>query len=134
MGHYTEVYLKATLKDPPSYLIDFFDKRFKNIDTKLPVSHEFFSCHHADSFFCKSAWYETTPYFKKLQQKELYQLLVHTEVKNFDNAIQKFLELIKPYLTKSRKKKGKYLGYFIIQDAQNTDQNHIYIENLGVIE
>lgn len=131
MGHYTEIYLKTTLKDLPENLINVFNNpsTFKNL-----TFHEFFKCHHARSLFYQSAFYETKPYFKKLQQLNLYQLLIHTEVKNYDNVIKKFIDLIKPYVVKSKKNKGKYLGYYIIQDSYNTNQNHIYIKNLGVID
>lgn len=124
MGHYTEIYLKVTLKYLPENIILAFNNTssFKEL-----TFHEFFNCHHATSLFHKSAFYETEPYFKRLQQSNLYQLLIHTEVKNYDNVLQKFIDLIKPYITKSRKKKGRYIGYYLIQDIQSANQTHIYV-------
>lgn len=130
MGHYTEVYLKLTLKDLPENIILAFNNpsSFKEL-----TFHEFFKCHHSRSLFYKSAFYNTNPYFRKLQQSNLHQLLIHTEVKNHDNVIQKFIDLIKPYITKSKAKKGRYLGYYLIQDIQSANQTHIhYNENKDI--
>lgn len=122
MGTYSEFYFKARLrKDTPKQVIDFLDKTINHKDIGLPedtvfyhssdvpkvnIEHEFFECPRWEMLFLSNNW---SPELIKGSTFKDYILEIHSEFKNYDGEIDKFIDWISPFIAGHKKK--KYLGY-----------------------
>lgn len=150
MGYYTESHFKFTLKeDTPKEVLEVLDGMFnggmlyyanllpegdsvreyllKAIENKdssimlsvaetpnLPIDHAFGRCTRWDQFTYGSFNPRTR------------RVVVNSDIKAYMQEPYKFLSWLSPYIVKSRKKKGTYLGW--IKGEDQTDQIHFHLE------
>lgn len=111
MGMYTELNIGVALKpDTPKEIIDILEYMLGNTDIKPSVpDHPFFNTMRWSMLFVCDSYYfdgftDSAMQFDDID--EMYHLNVRSNLKNYDDEIDKFLNFIQPYLDT----KG-FLGY-----------------------
>lgn len=139
MGYYTELKLNIKLKkETPDNIIEFLKKvlidkdigvdnkfLFKSGDVFKPwFSHDFFKCQRWYMLFLSTNWDEDMQGGKLREDKGNWTVNLHTEFKNYDDEIDKFMDWITPYIV--GRKKRQYVGQY---QGENMDNPiNIYIE------
>lgn len=119
MGMYTEVIIKVKLiEDTPEWLVIILDKCINHTEElykelgsdwgkistvsqtpNLPIEHEFGQCSRWSLFFHSNNFDPITIEGSSFD-KETKILSIHTEFKNYSQEIEKFLDMIEPYIDK----------------------------------
>jgi len=151
MGYYTESHFKFTLKeDTPKEILELLDKALNDqrelyatllpegdelakqlrsgeavimsvADTpNLPIKHSFGKCTRWDQFL-----------HGKFNTKTR-QVTINSNIKAYMREPYKFLSWLSPYIIKSRKITGTYLGW--IKGEDQTDQIHFHLEQFLDLE
>ena len=114
MGMYTELIFGAALKEStPDNVINIIKKmvdRNLNIDVELP-NHVFFNTKWGSSIMRMTSYYfpgTHSPTFWKDDISKLWYLHFRSNIKNYDNEIDKFLDWIKPYIIKGSGRRNFY--------------------------
>lgn len=128
MGFYTELKFDAKLlRSTPIEIILLLESLINLQDSSIPdasfIDHEFFDCTSWYKIFLPSQFLETQENTLDFQNGR-YIISIHSEFKNYDQEIEKFVDWIKPYVI-GRKKK-QYVGYFRNENSNN--KTNIYIE------
>lgn len=140
MGTYTEFKCKFRLKkDTPEEIISFLQKTIVERDIGIgdkvliihgdvprpTLNHEFFDCGNWYMLFHSNNFSPEEFPGSKFYEGNGYPIIeIHTEFKNYDSEIDKFIDWISPYIV-GRKKK-QYLGYWRQEEMDH--QFNIYIE------
>jgi hypothetical protein len=137
MGHYTELQCKIKLrKDTPDNVVSILKRvlierdlghdkvLFDTKDVFKPeLDHDFFKCERWYMLFLSTNWGDIQG-GKMYQEKEYWVVYLHTEFKNYDSEIDKFIDWITPFIV-GRKKK-QYVGWW---QSENMDNRiNIYIK------
>jgi len=137
MGHYTELQFKIKLrKDAPDNVVSILKRvlierdlghdkvLFDTKDVFKPeLDHDFFKCERWYMLFLSTNWGDIQG-GKMYQEKEYWVVDLHTEFKNYDSEIDKFIDWITPFIV-GRKKK-QYVGWW---KSESMDSRiNIYIE------
>ncbi len=137
MGHYTELQCKIKLrKDTPDNVVSILKRvlierdlghdkvLFDTKDVFKPeLDHDFFKCERWYMLFLSTNWGDIQG-GKMYQEKEYLVVDLHTEFKNYDSEIDKFIDWITPFIV-GRKKK-QYVGWW--QSESMDSRINIYIE------
>jgi len=106
MGMYTEIIIGCRLKrDTPEEVIESLQELLKiddegTEDYNFP-EHEFFKSERFRWMFFSASYYFGTPPHRVLERDSLdeaWQFSTRSNLKNYDNEIQKFIDWIKPYV------------------------------------
>lgn len=138
MGHYTELKVKIKLrKDTPDEVINLLKRVILDKDLGVEntlfhseevftpdIQHEFFECECWYMLFLSTNWSDSLEGSVFVELDKYYQLLIHTEFKNYDQEIQKFVDWINPYLIGHKKK--QYIGYWRSENYNR--EINIYVE------
>ncbi len=140
MSTYTEFKFTAQLsKDTHKEVIEILEKTitrgdigigenqlFKNEDVPRPtIGHPFFDCPNWYGLFLCNNWDDTrSSKFYQQNTNSSYTLEIHSEFKNYNDEINKFIAWITPYVL-GRKKK-QYVGFYKIETFDQPI--NIYIE------
>jgi hypothetical protein len=145
MGTYTEFYFKATLKKetPPEVItllndiVNNFHAFYEQLTNKeypviksvadtpeLPIEHPFGKCERWDQLFHSTDWGSINNGGSTFTNTGYPELWIHTQFKNYDNPIGKFVDWIKPHI--AGRKKKQYLGFYQVETCEF--QINIYIE------
>lgn len=137
MGYYTEFKFRAKLKkDTPENILTILDRVinkgdighnktiFCSSDVFIPDSDNlFFKCERWYMLFLSTNWDDNKQGSIFHKDGDYYVLDIHTEFKNYDDEIEKFILWIEPYVV-GRKKK-RYVGYY---KGESSDYvNNIYL-------
>lgn len=125
MGMYTEIYVKATFNSTtPQEVIDIISYMMGDGDcpSSLP-EHELFQCARWD-FMLRCCSYYHIPkavgeFFKDDIATDHY-LVVRSDLKNYDNEIQKFFDWVSPYVEQNCDDKT-FLGYSLYEECNIPD-------------
>lgn len=104
MGMYTELYLAIELdKNTNKDIIEFLNFQLNREETEFvsKSNHEFFKCSRSSSFgYMDSYYFDSIPVFKFRHDdiSNSYFLTMVFNLKNYENEIEKFLDLINPYI------------------------------------
>jgi hypothetical protein len=137
MGNYTEFIFKAKLRqDTPDNVIEVLKRvlidrdlghnktLFTTKDVSTPdIDHPFFKCNNWYGLFLCTNWGDIQG-GRMYRHGFYWKLDIHTEFRNYDSEIEKFVNWITPFVV-GRKKK-QYLGCY-----RNENMNapiNIYIE------
>jgi hypothetical protein len=137
MGHYTELQCKIKLrKDTPDNVVSILKRVLIERDLghdkvifdtkdvfKPELDHDFFKCERWYMLFLSTNWGDIQG-GKMYQEKEYWVVDLHTEFKNYDSEIDKFIDWITPFIV-GRKKK-QYVGWW--QSESMDSRINIYIE------
>ena len=137
MGHYTELKVKLKLKkNTPESVINILkrvlierdlghDKTLFNTEDvfKPELEHEFFKTERWYMLFLSTNWGDIQG-GKFYEENGYWVIDLHTEFKNYDSEIDKFMNWISPYVV-GRKKK-QYVGWW--QGESMNERINIYIE------
>jgi hypothetical protein len=134
MGYYTEFKFKAKLSnDIPENILDLLNKIISgevledlyqqktgkelpgmmsvNDIPNLPIEHEFGKCPRWNMLFNSNPFNPENIKSSKLEENEL---TIHTEFKNYDGEIEKFIDWIRPFtVSLEAKSKGEDSEYWI---------------------
>jgi hypothetical protein len=119
MGMYTEFHFNSELKpDTPTEVMDIleFMLKEKNEPPKLP-EHEFFKCERWEMLFtCDSAYFDSRMHSQLVKHDILGTTLnIRSNLKNYDQEIQKFISWVTPYLNKHS---GEFLGFYRYEESE----------------
>ena len=138
MGMYTEIYVKAVLKEDVDdnvinilkYMLGIDDVELE--DFTIP-SHSLFKTDRWDSMLRSGSYYHV-PYTVKLFEyndiSESYYLVVRSDFKNYQDEIGKFFDWITPYLKKYGDK--TFIGYSLYEG--DDEPKLYYIEGCDLWE
>lgn len=111
MGMYTQLVMACSVKNNPEavhvlkFLIDPHDDKFEVPD------HPFFRTDRWRWLFVMSSHYFTPSTSQKFEYNEVaeaWSLITCSNLKNYDNEIEKFIDWISPYLSDSEEMVGYY--------------------------
>lgn len=140
MGSTTEFHIILKLKrDTPAVVIDFlkritapepadhaYTEEDWNEHFKVPdIDNPFFKCERWDSMFCNSAFCGFPAIFKT-NTAGGHHLELHSELKNYDQEIQKLVDWLTPYV-KGHKKKC-CVGWWRHEDQDDYSRHYMYID------
>jgi hypothetical protein len=113
MGMYTEIIFGAALrKDTPKNIIEIIQKMINKEDTsKLVLDHPFFRSERPWLLISAGSYYFpgiVEPQFRFDDIAEQWYLHFRTNIKNYDDEIEKFLDWIKPYIYQGSGSKNFY--------------------------
>ena len=125
MGMLTELLIKAELKIPDKSVKDVIDFLFNKGDTpaELPA-HPFFYCERWRSIGRSSSYYHHPEVINSFITNHGY-LFSRSDLKNYDNEIEKFIDWIMPYVNEET---GKCIGWTWYED--NLSPTMIYKKDL----
>ena len=123
MGMYTEIYVKAVLKEDVDdnvinilkYMLGMDDVELE--DLEIP-SHSLFKTDRWDSMLRSGSYYHIPYTVKLFEYDEIgnnYYLVVRSDFKNYDGEIEKFFDWIKQYLEQDGYK--TFMGYSLYEEA-----------------
>ena len=120
MGHYTEFVFGVSLKSTtPKEVIAILDYLVNNVELDKDLSytnHEFFKCSRFIAIATSSSYYfgysESLSAFSGTADNisKEYLLSIRSNLKNYDNEIDKFVDWIRPYVNSGSGSK-ELLGY-----------------------
>jgi hypothetical protein len=130
MGMYTELVMACRLKDDvPEDVIKILQYMCgeKVDDLKIPTDHEFFSYElwpmlNADSYYFVG---QTHSMIRKVHELIGWRLTVRTNIKNYHDEIEKFLDWLNPYM--KYYDPIEFLGY--IRYEEDVFPTLIYLDN-----
>lgn len=117
MGMYTEFFYRAEIRknapDSVKYVLKFLCAEMQRQPRRLP-EHEFFQCSRwADVAVMGSAYFiSREPIFRDVGHA--YELAIHSNMKNYQGQIQKFVHWVDPYVQAIR---GDFLGYSLYEES-----------------
>jgi len=131
MGMYTELKINVVLKEntPPcviEFLNNIINRQHLDGENVLTTSrnlfphfnHEFFECDRWELLLISTkGGYTEGRYFTKLEGK--YVLKLHTEFKNYDNEIDKFIHWMSSFV--EYKRRPHRVGYRNFEDTINEE-------------
>lgn len=123
MGMYTQFHFGSDLKkETPKEVTDLLQAMSDGIayelDEKQLPNHDFFKCSRWAYLFTMGSEYfdyETACHFGKNELFGTYNLSVTSNLKNYDNEIDLFVDWIHPYLSKYD---GDFLGYSRYEETE----------------
>jgi len=111
---YTQLHFAVELKkETPGYVIDILKWLESNKDNEPPAisEHPFFKCEQWEWLFWMDSYYFNAPshsIFKYDDITNQYVLFIQSNLKNYDDEIEMFLNWIMPYIDALE---GEFLGY-----------------------
>lgn len=122
MSMYTEIYVKAVLKENVDdnvinilkYMLGIDDVELE--DLTIP-SHSLFETDRWDSMLRSGSYYHVPYNVKLFEYNDIsnnYYLVVRSDFKNYDNEIEKFFDWIKQYLEQDYDK--TFMGYSLYEE------------------
>lgn len=138
MGTYTEFSFKATLKKTtPEFVINFLKKviiennigiatvlfKTEDVPKVLEIDHVFFKAERWYMLLLSTNFGITSG--STLTFNKRWTITVHTEFKNHDDEIEKFIDFISPFI-EGRKKK-QFLGWSLRETS--SEKENIYLIN-----
>ena len=119
MSMYTEIYVKAVLKEDVDdnvinilkYMLGMDDVELE--DFEIP-SHGLFKTDRWDSMLRSGGYYNTVKLFEYNDTSENYYLVVRSDFKNYQGEIGKFFDWITPYVKKYGDK--TFIGYSLYDE------------------
>ena len=119
MSMYTEIYVKAVLKEDVddnvinilNYMLGMDDVELE--DFEIP-SHSLFKTDRWDSMLRSGSYYNTVKLFEYNDTSENYCLVVRSDFKNYQGEIGKFFDWITPYIEKYGDK--TFIGYSLYDE------------------
>jgi hypothetical protein len=134
MGMYTELIFSAALKvDIPEIVIKVLqymvnrDIMIVNRPKNLP-DHDFFNCEYWDWILFGASYYfpdTIDPIFRFDDIGKDWRLTTRSNIKNYDNEIEKFLNWIKPYISQGS---GAREYYAIVCYEEQSEPTIYYLE------
>jgi len=120
MGMYTEIYVRCHFKkDLPEEVLlilnDLFNDENLVVENLLP-DHPFFKCERWGLIGSWSSYYHIPFSLSKLWKDEIdssYYLISRSDLKNYDNEIEKFFDWIMPYIDADD---GDFIGYKLYEE------------------
>lgn len=125
MGNYTELFIRVELrKDLPKTVVEFL-AAYSRGEPKIPIGmidHEFFD---TDWYKALSMGDYITPtlqqpvqfWIDEIDNPDQWRLIVHCSAKNYQGALEAFLDWIMPFVDAHP---GQFLGY--IRNEDNADE------------
>lgn len=124
MGTYTEFKVKFRLKkDAPDQVVNFLKKTILDRDLNTDkvilshgevytpdIDHEFFKCSRWYHLFLYNNWDPDINGSTMVKRTHNWEISIHTEFKDYDDEIDKFVDWISPYI--SNRKKRKSIGWY----------------------
>ena len=113
MGMYTEIHFNAELKqDVPANVLHILRYMLGDVDVKprLP-EHALFKTSRWNFMLCCDSYYFAADTHSTLRYDDIgksFYLCIRSNVKNYDNEIELFIDWIMPYITGY---KGDFLGF-----------------------
>lgn len=134
MGYYTEFVFGCKLReDTPEDVITIVARLCHGIgnfhDLRLP-DHEFFRCDRWRFIACCSSYYFGGPNVSECTVDEHYnehRISIRSNLKNYKEEIQKFVDWIKPYVDQGAGKRG-LLGYAMYEGSSEPQMFYLYDE------
>lgn len=120
---YTEFFFRAELKeDTPIGVINFLNQWFNGEHIQLQIpEHEFFERDRWEALLAGgSAYFPGEPRSSFHKPYRQWEIGIHSNLKNYGQEIDYFLDWIDPYVHASR---GTFLGYSLYEES---DQPHLY--------
>ena len=122
MGMYTEIYVKAVLKENVDdnvinilkYMLGMDDVELEDLD--IP-SHSLFTTRRWHSMLRSGSYYHIPYKIKLLEYNDIsenYYLVVRSDFKNYQGEIGKFFDWITPYIVKDGDK--TFIGYSLYEE------------------
>lgn len=136
MGHYTEIIFAAQIKDDKN-VIDAI--RYINGDGILPpeITHPFFQCPRRHMLTCGFSYYFPRSTYYSLKYDDIshdWSLSFRSNLKNYDDEIELFLDFIKPYIEQGAgepefyaivtDEQGKPVVYYMEENEENDNDRH----------
>lgn len=123
MGMYTELVCAFELKkDTPEkvietlkYMLDYSDEDIKTPDHELFKTHRWEFMLRSDSYYFTGT---TDSSMRKDDIADSYIVNVRCNLKNYDDEIEKFLDWIKPYISKDYMEEREFIGYSRYEEAE----------------
>lgn len=118
MGMYTEVFFRGSIReDAPEVVIDAIQSIVHGGGERPDIDHPLFDCTRWDSLgTCSSAYFPTPA--KSAIKQDAYNgtmaLILHANLKNYDDEIEKFFDWIDPYVDA---RPGEFLGYSLYEEV-----------------
>ena len=107
MGYYTTLKCKFKLKkDTPDSVLNLLKKVLIDIDLdceNLLVKHEFFQCEKWKNLFLSTNGSDIQG-GRLYKENDYWTVDLHTEFKDYENEIDKFIDWINPYIVGRKKK------------------------------
>ena len=133
MSTYTEIYVKAVLKEDVDdnvinilkYMLGMDDVELE--DFEIP-SHSLFKTDRWDSMLRSGGYYNTVKLFEYNDTSENYYLVVRSDFKNYQGEIGKFFDWITPYVKKYGDK--TFIGYSLYDE--DDEPKLYYIEGYNL--
>ena len=127
MGHYTEFYIRATLrKDTPRIVVAALqsmvgDLKPEQVDwSKTGLDADTFQIGARGTamlcFHC-SIDPQGKSIFSRKSADDVWGLEARTEIKNYDDEIGKFLDWVRPYLCQQS---GEFIGWSLLEDRKES--------------
>ena len=121
MGMYTELHFNSELKkEIPDGVVEIL-KHMIGETEKLPLSlpeHELFRTGRWDTMLNFDSYYfdaDTHSTLRFDSISDAYFLCIRSNLKNYDDEIEKFINWIMPYLNKSE---GEFLGFYRYEESE----------------
>lgn len=123
MGMYTHLVLNANLKeDTPKEVIDtLLYLSYQTEKCTIDEAHALYGAKHIRMVMCgDSYFFDGNTYFRFYFNKtvEEWALTINSNIKNYDEEYQKFLEYICPYITDDWRDK-KFLGFIRYEEDEH---------------
>jgi len=120
MGMYTEIHFNSELKENlDKNVIDILQYMLNHSEDKPPLpDHEFFKCSRWDMLFMCDSYYFDADTHSTLRFDDIsnaYYLCIRSNLKNYDDEIEKFIDWIQPYLEKF---KDDFLGFYRYEESE----------------
>lgn len=123
MGHYTEfVFGVSLLSTTPKIVINVLDYLVNREELINIPNHEFFNCNRYSYIATSSSYYfgysdsSSTFNSKADNINNEYLLSIRSNIKNYDNEIDKFVDWIRPYVNSGSGSK-ELLGYKLSEES-----------------
>lgn len=132
MGMYTELHFNSELEDGiPEKVVEtlkYMIGETEELPQSLPVCELFKTERWKIMLNCDSYFFDadthSTLRFDKISNA--YYLCIRTNLKNYDNEIEKFIDWIMPYLNKSE---GEFLGFHRYEESEEPVLIHKIIDS-----
>lgn len=133
MGMYTELVMSAELiKDPPSSVTDILSLMVGDIDSAIEPQDGLFTTSRWQYLFQMDSYYfagDTHSSFRYDATANCWFLTVRSNLKNYDNEIQLFLDWFAPY-----SETQGFVGYWHYEENENPTLIYIDKGSINTIE